>query len=98
MGCDEPEPAGAGDPIAIAPGFVPPNDLRLATDSLCIDAGLDEVAAFNTDLTGNPRIIGAAADLGAYEHLYDHVINASSGPNGALSPSGAVYPAAGGSQ
>jgi hypothetical protein len=44
-------------------------DYHLFEDSLCIDAGDPNYAAGpnETDLDGNPRIIGERVDMGAYE-------------------------------
>ncbi|MBN2006201.1 MAG: hypothetical protein JXA21_22790 [Anaerolineae bacterium] len=42
-------------------------DLRLRPASPAIDAGDDAAVTALTDLDGNPRIMGAAVDLGAYE-------------------------------
>ncbi len=38
-----------------------------ASDSPAIDAGLDSYVDSDTDLAGNPRIVGAAVDMGACE-------------------------------
>lgn len=44
-------------------------DFRLAEGSPCIDAGDDPaVEGYDVDLDGNPRIAGAAVDLGPYEY------------------------------
>ncbi len=42
-------------------------DLRLRPTSPAIDAGDDSAVTLATDIDGNPRIMGAAVDLGAYE-------------------------------
>jgi formylglycine-generating enzyme required for sulfatase activity len=61
---------GTGN-IDADPCFVDPdsNDLHLLPDSPCIDAGDDSAvpADVNEDLDGNPRIMGLAVDMGAYE-------------------------------
>ena len=47
-------------------------NLRLQTGSPAIDAGNDAfVTGVDSDLDGNPRIVGTAVDLGAYESAYD---------------------------
>ena len=43
-------------------------DLSLLEGSAAIDAGSNDAAEAETDLAGNPRIAGAAVDLGAYEY------------------------------
>jgi hypothetical protein len=55
--------------ISNAPGFVNPagGDFHLNPWSRCIDAGNSALATNSTDLDGNPRIVGAAVDMGAYE-------------------------------
>ncbi|WP_437278312.1 right-handed parallel beta-helix repeat-containing protein [Sorangium sp. So ce375] len=42
-------------------------DLRLRPDSPCKDAGLLVPGLPPTDLAGNPRVVGPAPDMGAYE-------------------------------
>ena len=42
-------------------------DYRLSAGSSCIDAGDSSKVAETTDLAGNPRIVGAAVDVGCYE-------------------------------
>jgi len=54
-----------GDPL-----FVDTNgwaNLRLQSNSPCINAGNNAYAAGNTGLDGNPRIVGGTVDIGAYE-------------------------------
>ncbi|MBK8434035.1 MAG: hypothetical protein IPL28_23305 [Chloroflexi bacterium] len=48
------------------PSTAPHTDgnVRLLTGSPAIDAGDNAVVAVITDLDGNPRVIGAAVDLG----------------------------------
>jgi hypothetical protein len=67
--CTTPLPAGPGN-IDAAPLFVNTNgwaDLRLQSNSPCINAGGNAFAVGNTDLDGAPRIAGARVDMGAYE-------------------------------
>jgi hypothetical protein len=42
-------------------------NLRLQSNSACINAGKNIYATTDTDLDGNPRIVGGAVDIGAYE-------------------------------
>jgi len=45
-------------------------DVRLRSDSPCIDAGdNDAIAGFDFDLDGNPRIYNDVVDMGAYEFI-----------------------------
>jgi hypothetical protein len=55
--------------ITNAPLFVDAagGNLRLQSNSPCINAGLNEYVTTSTDLDTRPRIIGAAVDMGAYE-------------------------------
>ena len=64
--CTTPDPAGAGN-ITSDPGFVAANDFHLALGSPCIDTGNNSFATGVIDLDGNPRIINATVDRGAYE-------------------------------
>ncbi len=43
------------------------NDFHLVAGSPAIDAGADDERIGSNDLDGNPRVVGAAVDLGAYE-------------------------------
>ncbi len=67
--CTTPLPSGPGN-IEGAPGFVDTNgwsNLRLQTNSPCINAGANTYVSTSTDLDGCPRIVGGAVDMGAYE-------------------------------
>lgn len=63
-------PTVPSNSISNAPGFVNPaaGDFHLTPWSRCIDTGNNAFATNSTDLGGNPRIVGAAVDLGAYEN------------------------------
>jgi hypothetical protein len=45
-------------------------NLRLGPDSPCIDSGNNSYVATETDLDGNPRILGCRVDVGAYESAF----------------------------
>ncbi len=66
--CTAPDPGGAGN-ITNAPQFVDyaAGDLRLQSNSPCINSGLNAHAPGATDLDGNPRTVSGTVDLGAYE-------------------------------
>jgi hypothetical protein len=66
--CSTPAPAGAGN-ITNDPAFIDltAGNLRLQSDSPCINSGANAYVAINTDFDGNPRIKGATVDIGAYE-------------------------------
>jgi hypothetical protein len=63
-------PAGGTGNFTNAPVFVDTNgwaNLRLQSNSPCINAGTNVLAAGSTDLDGRPRIQDGTVDLGAYE-------------------------------
>jgi hypothetical protein len=66
--CTTPLAIGTGN-ITNAPLFVnrTGGNLRLQTNSPCINAGLNAAAPASIDLDGNPRIVGGTVDMGAYE-------------------------------
>src|SRR5262249_31752573 len=70
--CTTPLPAvtegGVGN-ITNSPIFVDlaRGNLRLQSDSPCINAGNNAYAPSGPDLDGNPRIAGGTVDIGAYE-------------------------------
>lgn len=65
--CSSPLPNGVGN-ISAPPAFVDlaRGNLRLQTNSPCIDAGISLFVG-SADLDGRPRIVGARVDMGAYE-------------------------------
>ncbi len=67
--CTTPLPAGAGN-LVNEPALANTNgwsNLRLQTNSPCIDVGNNAYAPGPTDLDSNPRMVGGAVDMGAYE-------------------------------
>jgi PKD repeat protein len=79
--------AGAGN-LNVDPMLVDPagHDLHLDPASPLIDAGADYVLLPATDFDGNPRIMGAAVDMGAFEF-------GSTGGGGNLPPTASFAPA-----
>jgi sugar lactone lactonase YvrE len=67
--CTAPLPGGAGN-ITNAPLFVnsASGNLRLQSNSPCINSGNNAYVVGSTDLDGNPRIVGGTVDIGAYEY------------------------------
>jgi hypothetical protein len=66
--CASPLPPGGGN-TALDPCFADAAraDFRLLGFSPCIDAGGTAGALPETDLSGNPRVLGGAPDMGAHE-------------------------------
>jgi hypothetical protein len=66
--CTTPLPGGTGN-IAANPLFRLPEggDYRLLSGSPCLNKGSNSLAVGSTDILGNPRIQGAAVDMGAFE-------------------------------
>ncbi len=62
-------PAVGGNSFTNVPNFVnfATGDLHLQSPSFCINAGDNAAVATSTDMDGNPRIVGAYVDVGAYE-------------------------------
>ena len=67
--CISPLPASGANNITLDPAFVSilTGNLRLQTNSPCINAGNNAYIAADKDLDGRPRIVGGAVDMGAYE-------------------------------
>jgi len=66
--CTTPDPGGLGN-ITAAPLFLdlPGGNVRLQSNSPCINAGYNPYVITATDLDGSPRISGGTVDMGAYE-------------------------------
>jgi len=60
---------GANGNITNAPFFIdtPDNNLRLQSNSPCINAGNNSYVSTTNDLDNLPRIVGGVVDMGAYE-------------------------------
>ncbi|MGB2807728.1 MAG: right-handed parallel beta-helix repeat-containing protein [Sedimentisphaerales bacterium] len=57
------------------------DNLRLLVGSPCIDAGDNSVVTVTTDLDDNPRIMGNAVDMGAYEASTIYHVDGATGDN-----------------
>jgi hypothetical protein len=68
--CTTPKPTSGTGNITNEPGFVDlaNGNLRLQSNSPCINAGYNSLANGSPDLDGRPRIVGAKVDIGAYEY------------------------------
>jgi hypothetical protein len=66
--CTTPTPTTGIGNITNAPLFVDWANLRLQSNSPCINAGNNSLVVALTDLDGNPRIAGGPVDIGAYEY------------------------------
>jgi hypothetical protein len=76
--CTIPQPTSGAGNITNAPLFMDTNgwtNLRLQSNSPCINAGDNTVAPAGLDLDGNPRIVGGTVDIGAYEYQSLSLIN-----------------------
>ena len=67
--CTTPLPTNSVSNFDTPPLFVDAGsgNLRLQSNSPCINAGLNAFAPAGLDLDGNPRIVGGTVDVGAYE-------------------------------
>jgi parallel beta-helix repeat protein len=70
--CTTPLPASGVGNISAAPLFVDyaGGNLRLQSNSPCVNRGNNASVVSTTDLDGNPRISGGIVDLGAYEYQF----------------------------
>jgi hypothetical protein len=68
--CTTPLPTNGVGNITKAPLFVDyaGGNLRLQSNSPCINAGNNAYVTVTTDLDGNPRIVSGMVDIGAYEY------------------------------
>jgi hypothetical protein len=70
--CTQPLPASGAGNFTNSPLFVDlaGGNLRLQSDSPCIDAGNNSYVTTETDLDGNPRVSDGVVDVGAYESVF----------------------------
>jgi hypothetical protein len=70
--CTLPLPTSGAGNFTNSPMFVDlaGGNLRLQSDSPCIDAGNNTYVTTETDLDGNPRISDGVVDVGAYEFVF----------------------------
>ncbi len=85
--CTTPDPGGIGN-ITNNPQFADAasENYRLLANSPCINAGNNAYALGDTDLDGNPRIIGGIVDIGAFEFENPEALRIT--PNDAFESSG----------
>ena len=69
--CTVPDPGGVGN-ITNDAAFVnfTAGNYRLATNSPCINTGLNDYLATGVDLDGRPRVVNGLVDMGAYERQH----------------------------
>jgi hypothetical protein len=67
--CTTPLPTTGVGNLSLPPGFVDyaTGNLRLQSNSPCINAGNNAYVTTATDLDDRPRIVGGTVDMGAYE-------------------------------
>jgi hypothetical protein len=67
--CTTPEPTTGVGNITLPPLFVDyaNGNLRLQSNSPCINAGNNSFVSGTTELDGRPRVVGGTVDIGAYE-------------------------------